>query len=195
MTPSVSHGAVGRTLLAGAFVLIAVAACGGSMSANEYVQGLNSLIETTAPELDASVAAYEQIVNPTMADWVAFVDREVAIRRVFGDGFEALDPPDSLVDVHRILEELVARGLVAAEGLIPVADTVSSPEEAEQTAEFAEYQAANTDGTRRACLEVHAKLDDLATGPSIDNSWFPDLRLTVRSILGDAAGCREIETG
>lgn len=71
-----------------------------------------------------------------MAEFVARVDREIAINSEFRQGFEALDPPDPIADVHRIIDDILDRGLSAAEGLVAVADTVSSLEEAEQTPEF-----------------------------------------------------------
>lgn len=166
--------------------MIVVAGCGGSMSPDEYVEGLNDLVATMAPELVASSEAYEEIADPTMEDWVAFVDRELAILYVFGERFDALDPPDSIADVHQVLDNAVDRGLAAVEGLVAVANAVSSPEEAEQTPEFAEYQAANADGSTRACLDAQAKLDDLAASSEVfaDEPWFSSLGLTVRAVLG-----------
>jgi len=188
-----THETVRRTLLAGAVLLITLAACGGSMSADEYVEGLNDLVATTAPDLVESLAVYEQIADPTMADWAAFVEREIAIRRVFGDGFDALDPPDAVADVHRLMDDAVDRGLVATEALIGVADTASSPEEAQQTPEFAEYQAANADGSSRVCRDAVAKLDELATSTEAfaDQPWVSNLGVSVRA----AFGCIEVETG
>ena len=173
--------------------MITLAACGGSMSGDEYVEGLNDLVATTAPDLDASLAAYEQIADPTMADWAAFVEREIAIRRVFGDGFDALDPPDAVADVHRLIDDAVDRGLVAAEALIAIAETASSPDEAQQTPEFAEYQAANADGSSRVCEDAVAKLDELAASGEAfaDQPWVSGLGITVRV----AFGCVEVDTG
>jgi hypothetical protein len=164
----------------------------GSMSETEYVEDLNALVATARSNFEASVAAYEQIADPTMAEFVARVDREIAINSEFRQGFEALDPPDSIADVHRIIDDLLDRGLSAAEGLVAVADTVSSLEEAEQTPEFAEYRAADAD-IDRICLDIQRKLDDLATRRDvvIDAPWIPDLRLTVRAALG----CGALGTG
>ena len=58
---------------------------------------------------------------------------------------------------------------------------------------FAEYRAANADGAR-VCLDVQAKLDDVAAGGEAfaDTPWIPDeLGLAVRAALG----CGEIATG
>lgn len=188
------HRILHRALLATAGLLIVVAACGGSMSENEYVERLNDLVATLGPELDASLATYGQISDPTMADWAAFIDREVAIRLKFVEGFEAMDPPDSITDVHQILGDALDRGLVSAQSLATVAETASSPAEAEQTPEFAEYLAANEDGSSRVCLEAQAKLDELAASGEVfsDVPWFPgELTETVRV----AFGCLEAADG
>ena len=170
--------------------MIAVAACGGSMSPTEYVDGLNPLVDTALSNFEASVVVYEQIADPTLPDFVARVNREIANNSEFREGFDVLDPPDSIADVHRVIDDVLDRGLSAAEELVAAAGAVNSLEEAEQTPEFAEYQAANADSDR-ICLDLQAKLDALATRAPIDNSWIPNLGLTTRAALG----CEEIPTG
>ncbi|MGI9584036.1 MAG: hypothetical protein ACR2N7_00410 [Acidimicrobiia bacterium] len=182
-----------RVLLATAGLLLVLAACGGSAGADRYVEGLNDLVATTAPDLEASLAEYEQISDPTMEDWAVFIEREVAIRRVFGEGFDALDPPGEIAEVHRLLGDAVDRGLVATEALTAIAASASSPEEAQDTPEFAEYQAANADGSSRVCLEAVAKLDELAASGEefADQPWVSNLGVTVRV----AFGCVQAESG
>jgi hypothetical protein len=182
---------VKRTLLAGVGLAIVVAACGGAMSETEYVEGLNALVETARSDLEGPSLAYAQIADSTKADLVAFVDQEIAISSEVRQEFDALDPPGSIADVHRVIDDTLARGLTAAEGLVAVADTLSSLEEVEKTPEFAEYEAANANSDR-SCLDVQSKLDDLADSErGVDNPWMPDLRLTVRVALG----CDESGTG
>ena len=160
------------------------------MSEDEYVEGLNNLVETAVSDLESSSFVYEQIGDPTKAEFVAFVDREIAISHEARQEFDALDPPDSIADVHRVIDDVLARSLAAAEGLVAVTDTLSSLEEAEQTPEFAEYQAANADADR-ICLDVQTKLDDLGATSEVfsDVPWMPTLRLTVQAALG----CGEFE--
>jgi hypothetical protein len=169
-----------------------VAACGGSMTADEYVEGLNALAAAGRSDFEAAAAAFDQAADPTLADEVAFLEQEVAIRHEFLDGFEALDPPESIAEVHQLLGDAFARLTAAAEGLAASAGAVNSLEEAEQTPEFAEYLAANADGAR-VCLEVQAKLDDLAASGEAfaDVPWVSGLGLAVQA----AVGCGEIETG
>lgn len=173
--------------------MIVVAACGGSMTATEYIEGLNALVATGRSDLQAAVVAHEQISEPSMAESLAFVEREIAIRQEFLAGFDALDAPEPIADVHRALGDAMTRLLTAAEGLVAGAGTISSVEEAEHTPEFAEYRAANADGAR-VCLDVQAKLDDLAASGETfsDTPWIPnELSLAVRAALG----CGEVETG
>jgi hypothetical protein len=111
---------------------------------------------------------------------------------VFLDGFEALDPPEPIAEVHRVLGDAFVRLTVTAEGSAASAGTVGSFEDAEQTQEFTEYLAANADGAR-VCLDVQAKLDDLiASGDE-----FADVtRISGHGLVVQAAlSCGEIEAG
>jgi len=181
-----------RKVLAIAALALAVSACGGSMTADEYVEDLNALAAVGLSDFEAAAIAYNQIAEPTLADEVAFLEDEVAIRHVFLDGFEELEPPESIADVHRLLGDAFVRLTLAAEGLAASADTVSSIEEAEQTPEFAEYLAANADGAL-VCVDVQAKLDDLAaSGEELaDVPWISGLGLVAKVALG----CGEVGTG
>jgi len=183
---------VTRTVLAVATLAIVIAACGGSMTADEYVEDLNALAATGLSDFEAAAATYNQSADPTVADEVAFLEQEVAIRHEFLEGFEALDPPGSIAEVHRLLGGAFTRLTVAAEGLAASAGAVNSMEEAEQTPEYAEYLAANDDGAR-VCVNVQARLDDLAgSGEAFaDEPWLSGLGLAVRAVIG----CGEIETG
>jgi hypothetical protein len=177
--------------VAGVLLAIVVAACGGSMSETEYVEGLNALVVTAASDLEASYTAYEQIADPTLADFVARIDREIAVMYAVREKFEALDPPGSIADVHQVMVDTLARLLAGAEGLVDVADTVSSLEEAQQTAEFAEYQAVNADSDS-ICLDLQAKINDLAAnGEGFGGPWISELRLTTRAFLD----CDDVGTG
>jgi hypothetical protein len=158
------------------------------MSETEYVENLNALVVSAGSDLGASLAAYEQIADPTLEQFVAFVEQQLVVEYEVRDWFEDLDPPASINDVNRVMVDTLARILAAAEGLVDVADTASSLEEMEQTPEFAEYQAVNADADSM-CLDVQAKINDLSSGPVIDSPWVTDLRLTVEALLDcDDAG-------
>ncbi len=166
-----------------ASLAIVVAACGGgSMSETEYVENLNALVVSAGSDLGASLVAYEQIADPTLEEFVAFVEQQLVVEYEVRDWFEELDPPASIDDVNQVMVDTLVRILAAAEGLVDVADTVSSLEEMEQTPEYAEYQAVNADADSM-CLDVQAKINDLSSGPVIDSPWVTDLRLTVEAFL------------
>jgi hypothetical protein len=160
------------------------------MSETEYVENLNTLVVHAGSNLEASLAAFEQIADPTLEEFVAFVEEQLVVEYEVRDWFESLDPPDSIDDVNQVMVDTLTRILAAAEGLVDVADTVSSMEALERTPEFAEYYAVNVDADSM-CLDVQAKINDLSTRPVIDSPWIADLRLTVRAFLD----CDEVETG
>lgn len=180
-----------RTLLAGASLAILVAACGGgSISETEYVENLNALVIDAGSDLEASLAVFQQKADPTLADFVAFVEEQLVVEYEVRDWFEALDPPDSVDDVNQIMVDTLVRILATAEGVVAVADTVDSMEDMERTPEFAAYHTVNADADSM-CLEVQAKINDLSTGPVIDSPWIADLRSTVRAFLY----CDEVAAG
>jgi hypothetical protein len=150
------------------------------------------LAATGRSALEAATADDDQAGDPTLAGEVAFLEQEIDIRRVFLDGFEALDPPEPIAEVHRLLDDAFVRLTVAAEDLAASAGSVSSFEEAEQASEFIEDLAANADGAC-VCLAVQAKLDDLVASDDefADVPWISGLGLVVQAALG----CGEIETG
>ncbi len=173
-----------------ASLAIVLAACGGPMSETEYVEDLNALVVTAGSDLEASGAAFAQIADPTLEEFVAFVDQQLTVEYEVRDKFKALDPPDSIGEVHQVMVDTLAQILAVAEGVVQVADTVDDLEEMEQTPEFAEYSGVNTEADSM-CFDVQAKINDLATRPVIDNPWITDLRLTVEAFLD----CDEVATG
>jgi hypothetical protein len=171
-----------RTVLAAAILSISVAACGGSMSETEYVEGLNDLVSSASPGFEASNAIYGQAADPTVADLVARLEREIAIEYDVRERFEALDPPASITDVHGIMVDTLGRIIGVTEALVDVSADVGSLEEAEQTREFSDYQSVNAESDGM-CPEVQAKFDLLSNRAVIDDPWIADLRLTVTAFL------------
>ncbi|MGB3564395.1 MAG: hypothetical protein WBC09_15205 [Thermoanaerobaculia bacterium] len=158
------------------------------MSETEYVEDLNALVVSVGSDLEASLVTFERIADPTLEEFVDFVEQQLIVEYKVRDRFEAFDPPGSIDDVNQVMVDTLARIIVAAEGLVDVADTVGSLEEIEQTPEFAEYQGVNADADSM-CLDVEAKINDLSTRPVLDTPWIADLRLTVRALLDcDNAG-------
>jgi hypothetical protein len=176
-------------LVVSASLMVVVAACsGGPMSGDEYVESLNALVVDAGSDFETSLAAYEQIANPTLEDFIDFVEQQLVFEHEVRDRFDTFDPPDTIDDVNQVMVDTLARIIAAAEGLVEVADTVGSMEELQQTPEFAEYRGVNTNADSM-CQEVEAKLNDLSTRPAIDSPWLTDLQRTVRAFLDcDDAG-------
>jgi len=181
-----------RAFLAVAGLAIALAACGGSNPAEDYIKGLNEVVTVGFSDFEAASVAHRQIASPTIEDSVAFIEQEIAIRRAFLDSYEALDPPEAITEVHRAVGDAFARLLAAAEKLVAVADTAGDLQELEQTPEFAEYQAANADGAL-VCLDVQDKFDDIVADSEAfsDDPWLSSVAVTVRAALL----CTDLETG
>jgi hypothetical protein len=176
-------------LVVSASLMVVVAACsGGPMSGDEYVESLNALVVDAGSDFETSLAAYEQIANPTLEDFIDFVEQQLVFEYEVRDRFDTFDPPDTIDDVNQVMVDTLARIIAVAEGLVEVADTVGSMEELQQTPEFAEYRGVNTNADSM-CQEVEAKLNDLSTRPAIDSPWLTDLQRTVRAFLDcDDAG-------
>ena len=169
--------------------MVLVASCGGGpMSETEYVESLNALVVDAGSDFEASLEAYEQVADPTLEDFMGFVEQQLVFEYEVRDRFNTFDPPSTLDEVNQVMVDTLARIIAAAEGLVEVADTVDSLAELQQTPEFAEYQGVNTDADSM-CQDVQAKLNELSTRPGIDSPWLTDLQRTVRAFLDcDDAG-------
>jgi hypothetical protein len=176
-------------LLVGGSLMVVVAACsGGLTSETEYVESLNALVVDAGSDFEASFAAYEQIADPTLEDFIGFVEQQLVFEYEVRDRFDTFDPPGSIDEVNQVMVDALARIIAAAEGLVGVADVVGSLEELEQTPEFADYQGVNADADSM-CQDVQAKLNDLSARPVIDSPWLTDLQRTVLAFLDcDDAG-------
>jgi hypothetical protein len=168
----------------GVSLTLVFTACGASTPEEEYVEELNELVSRTRSEFVIAVGAFNQIQEPSVAEAFSFLEREVAIRRELLEGFDSLNPPESLAEVHGALRDVIARLLTAAEMLTFLESSTSSFDELEQAPEMAEYEAANADGSR-VCFEVQAMLDELAAASErFDEVPWLDLGLAAQAVLG-----------
>ena len=160
-----------------------LASCGvGPMSETEYVESLNAMVTNAGTDLEAARVNYEQITNPTLDEFVEFVEQQLAVEYGVRDQFDSFDPPPSIVGVNQIMVDALGRIIAAAEALVAAADNVGTLEEIERTQEFAEYQMVNADSDNM-CPDVQAEFDALSDGPAIDTPWLADLQLTARALL------------
>jgi hypothetical protein len=175
-----------RAFLVGLGLAFAAAGCSGSLTASEYVEGLNVIASDANSLFEPVVASYNEISVPTIEDDTAFLREEIAIRRRLNDPLNALEPPEFLVDIHAQILRMSTWQLTAAEALLPVAEASSSFEEMSRSAQFADYEAANGFGSE-VCVEVQGQFDDLADKEEAfaDVPWISDqLSVAVRAVLG-----------
>ncbi len=172
-----------RFLLVGVSLVVVGAACsGGSMSGTEYVESLNTLVVDAGSDFEASLATYEQIADPTLEDFIGFVEQQLVFEYEVRGRFDTFDPPETLDEVNQVMVDTLVRLIAAAEGLVEAADTVGSLGELHQTPEFAEYQGVNTDADSM-CQDVQTMINDLSSGSAIDSPWLTDLQRTVQAFL------------
>lgn len=175
---------LGRLLLFSVGLGMVLTSCGvGPMSETEYVESLNALVANAGPGLEAAQVKYEQITDPTLDDFVEFVEQQLAVEYDVRDQFDSFDPPPSIDGVNQIMVDTLQRIIAVAEALVDAAGTVGTLEEIERTPAFAAYQTVNADADSM-CPEVQAEFDALSTRPAIDTPWLADLRLTATALLG-----------
>jgi hypothetical protein len=174
---------VRRPLLFSVGLAIVFASCGvGAMSPTEYVESLNALVVDAGSDLEAALGGYEQISDPTLEEFVEFVEQQLVVEYNVRDRFESFDPPPSIEDVNQIMVNALNRIIAVAEALVDVAGPLGTLEEIERTPEFAEYYMVNAD-TDSMCPDVQAEFDALSNKPAIDTPWLADLQLTTRAFL------------
>jgi len=174
-----------RSVAAVVAVSLLLAACGGTMSLTEYVNGLNALVSETKDQLEVADARFRQTPEPSREDAIALLDSHVVFRTELQAGLEALDPPEQIAELHALLVEGHAAVLAATELLPARVETAASPEEFEQSAELEAYETANAE-TIVICRDIQAQLDATADrGTFQDAPWIPgEMKEVVVAVLG-----------
>ena len=78
------------------------------MSETEYVENLNTLVVSAGSDLEAPLAAFEQIADPTLGDFVDLVEQQLIVEYEVRDRFETFDPPESIADVNQVMVDTLA---------------------------------------------------------------------------------------
>jgi len=165
-------------------VIVVASGCGGGdMSLSEYVDEMNTIGARIAQQSEVVFAEAEQIATPS--DVNAMMERVQPIRIKVLEGFEGLDPPERVADLHRLISDWMAKIILAEEALAARASAAASWEEFSQSSEMTAYRAALAEG-KTVCADFQAKLDATAArGVFTDTPWIPgDLKEVVDAALG-----------
>jgi hypothetical protein len=144
---------------------------------------MNTIGARVAQQSEVVFAEAEQIATPS--DVNAWMERVRPLRIEVLEGFEGLDPPEEVADLHRLISDWMAKIILAEEALAARASAVVGWEEFSQSSEAAAYRAALAEG-KTVCTDFQAKLDATAArGVFADTPWIPsDLKEVVDAALG-----------
>jgi hypothetical protein len=166
-------------------VIVVASGCGGGdMSLSEYVDEMNTIGARIAQQSEVIVAEAEPIATPS--DVNAMMERVRPLRIEVLEGFEGLDPPEEVADLHHLFSDWMAKIILAEEALAARASTVASWEEFSQSSEMAAYRAVLVEG-KQGCTDFQAKLDATETrGVFADTPWIPG---ELKEVVDAALGC------
>jgi hypothetical protein len=151
-------------------VIVVASGCGGGdMSLSEYVDEMNTIGARIAEQSEVVFAESEQIATP--GDVNAMMERVQPLRIEVLEGFEGLDPPEQVGDLHRLISDWMAKIILAEEALAARASTVAGWAEFSQSSEMTAYRAALAEG-KTVCTDFQATLDATAErGVFADTPW------------------------
>ena len=166
-------------------VIVVASGCGGGdMSLSEYVDEMNTIGARIAQQSEVVFAEAEQIATP--GDVNAMMERVEPLRIEVLEGFERLDPPEQVADLHRLISEWMAKIVLVEEALAARASAVAGWEEFSQSSEMTDYRAALAEG-KTVCVDFQAKLDATAArGVFADTPWIPG---ELKEVVDAALGC------
>jgi hypothetical protein len=165
-------------------VIVVASGCGGGdMSLSEYVDEMNAIGARIAQQSEVVFAEAEQIATPS--DVNAMMERVQPLRIEVLEGFEGLDPPAQVADLHRLISDWMAKIISVEEALAARANAVAGWEEFSQSNEMTAYRAALAEG-KTVCADFQAKLDATAARDVFaDMPWIPgELKEVVNATLG-----------
>lgn len=173
-------------------LLLLVTGCGaGGMSLTEYVDEVNAAVAdaSRAGEQLAAEAPLDGDPSPQLIQIA--LERSVAeIRTPLQEKVDALDPPDQVVELHRVMWEW-HRDFIAVEQALAARAGAAEDTDAGWTAlsespEMNAYRAALVEG-KRVCGDLQSNLDATeARGAFADNPWIPD---DLKEVVDAALGC------
>jgi hypothetical protein len=169
-------------------VALVVASCGGSMSMGEYAEAVETLVVTQNARLDALDAQYGPSTD--LNEIRTFARERVAARQRLVDGLEALDPPDTVADLHAeaisILRDLTAAEAAMAE-LVEEADDIESISNLWSSPEGVVARQAD-ERAIRICEAAEASFD--RSRPAAELEGVPWVPPELQEVINVTFGCR-----
>jgi hypothetical protein len=138
------------------------------MSLTEYVERLNAIADPATRRGAELVAEAAQISDFTPQHLQAGLERGLReIRVPLQEGADAIEPPDSIADLHYLLWDWHAEFISIEEALATragtAADTAAEWEALSDSPEMAAYRAQLAEG-KQVCSEFQSELDARAEG-------------------------------
>ncbi len=187
-----------RRVLAGAYLVLMVAACGGGeMSLPEYVEGLNAIVGGARQQYVALVATPQgavlaaegtQLNDFTPQDLQAAFEDLREIETEVRDATAAIEPPAQIADLHNLFFDFDDESFTSTQDALATrAGTAADWEELSETPEMAAYRVALAEDKQR-CTDFEAALD--ATAERLvfgETPWIPgELKEVVDAVIGCA---------
>jgi hypothetical protein len=168
--------------------VILVACGGGSLTVSEYAaqaEGLVAEMEARFASLDAEWYSQAPSAERARSYW----DRRLAVRTVFLESIEALEPPAEIADLHAVALDVFSRITEADKALAARVATYETVTEHRQWADTPEAQAlvAVLDEVFAFCRAIQAEFDATEKRESLqDVAWLPP---EMKEIVKVAFGC------
>ncbi len=187
-----------RRVLAGAYLVLMVAACGGGeTSLPDYVAGLNAIVGgarqqyvalIATPQGAVLVAEGTQLNDFTPQDLQAAFEEMKEIEIEVRDATVAIEPPAQIADLHNLFFDFDDESFTSTQDALATrAGTAADWEELSETPEMAAYRVALAEDKQR-CTDFEAALD--ATAERLvfgETPWIPgELKEVVDAVIGCA---------
>jgi hypothetical protein len=165
---------------------------GGEMSLTEYVETVNPIVDRAAEQYYGLAASPEgRVLGADAAQLTDFTpqDLQTALNRVseieiqLMEATDAIEPPEQVADLHRLLFNFDLTNLEGA--LATRAGVATDWEELSETPEMAAYRVQLAKD-KQACTDFRTELNDTdESGVFADVPWMPSgLSEAVEALLG-----------
>jgi hypothetical protein len=158
-------------------VALVVGGCGnGSLTLSEYTEQAEQHLKAMNDRIDLLGAEWVS-QTPTLEGARGYWEGRLSARTEFLEELEALDPPDEVAELHRVVLDLLSRFTAAEEALAASVDAYESITDHWQWQDSPEAQAALAlnEEVVALCHAAQADFDATQTGEGfVDTPWIPD---------------------